>query len=354
MRVHVDSRFSSHAHAEPSRSTGLSRRGFLGASLVGATALLGASKPLGAQPQPETTTVRLPQWVGAGQCWAAEYVAGELLRADGFTDVRYVQADRSVDQSEWLARGDTDFDWNFPPKQIASIEAGVPVKVLAGMHSGCLELIANDSVHSVPDLRGKRVGVSNLNTSAHMWLMLMADYVGLDPVNDIEWIAGEDLSPPDLFIEGKIDAFLAAPPRAQELRARKIGHTILNNTTDRPWSQYFCCMLSASTDYVNRYPVATKLVLRAILKAADLCVSDPQWVAQALVDRGFVARYDLALQTLADIRYDRWREFDHADSMRFYALRMREAGMLQADPEEIIAEGTDWRFLDELKHELKG
>ena len=58
------------------------------------------------------------------------------------------------------------------------------------------------------------------------------------------------------------------------------------------------------------YPVATKRVLRAILKAADLCASDPQWVAQQLVDRGFVPQYDYALQTLNEIRYDRWRDFD--------------------------------------------
>ena len=52
------------------------------------------------------------------------------------------------------------------------------------------------------------------------------------------------------------------------VRARKIGHTILNTTVDRPWSQYFCCLVSGSADYVNRYPVATKRVLRAVLKGA--------------------------------------------------------------------------------------
>ena len=75
------------------------------------------------------------------------------------------------------------------------------------------------------------------------------------------------------------------PPASQKVRARKIGHTILNTTVDRPRSQYFCCLVSGSTDYVSRYPIATKRVLRAILKAADLCVSQPEWVAAQLVDR---------------------------------------------------------------------
>jgi NitT/TauT family transport system substrate-binding protein len=99
--------------------------------------------------------------------------------------------------------------------------------------------------------------------------------------------------------------------------------------------------------------VATKRVLRSILKAADLCVSDPEGVARQMVDRDFETSYDYALQTLKDIRYDRWREFDPEDSLRFYALRMQETGMIKSSPQQIIANGTDWRFLDELKRELK-
>jgi NitT/TauT family transport system substrate-binding protein len=331
-----------------------SRRRFLAsASLAGAAGLIGLPASLHAEPAPETTTVRLPRWIGGGYCWAAMYVAGELMRAEGLTDVRYVQADSSVDNSVWIARGATDFDLNFPPKQIASIDAGVPIKVLTGLHAGCLELIANDRIRDIADLRGKRVGVDGFNTSRHMWLTLMAAYVGLDPVNDLRWVVSEEPTPADLFVEGKIDAFLAAPPYPQKLRAKKIGHTILSNTVDRPWSQYFCCMIAGSAEYVSSYPVATKRVLRAILKAADLCVSHPQWVARQLVDRGFLPRYDYAFQTLSEIRYDRWREFDPEDSMRFYALRLQETGLIKSNPRDVIARGTDWRFLEELKRELK-
>ena len=39
--------------------------------------------------------------------------------------------------------------------------------------------------------------------------------------------------------------------------------------------------------------------------------------------------------------------------MRFYALRLREVDMIKSTPNEILAQGTDWRFLNELKHELK-
>jgi NitT/TauT family transport system substrate-binding protein len=331
-----------------------SRRSFLaGLSATAAAGYAGSGLPVSAGPQLETTTVRLPWWVDTSYCWAGAYIAGELMRAEGFTDVRYVKGDKSVDQSEWIARGETDFSVNFPPNQITSIDAGVPIKVLTGLHSGCLELIANESIRSVTDLRGKRVGVDGFNSSRHVWLSLMAAYVGLDPANDIQWVLTEGVKPTELFTEGKIDAFLGTPPQPQQLRANKIGHTILNNAVDRPWSQYFCCMISATTDYVTKYPVATKAVLRSILRAADLCASDPQMVARQMVDQEFVPSYDYALQTLKDIRYDRWREFDPEDSLRFYALRMQEIGMISSGPQKIIADGTDWRLLKELKHEMK-
>jgi NitT/TauT family transport system substrate-binding protein len=128
---------------------------------------------------------------------------------------------------------------------------------------------------------------------------------------------------------------------------------LVNSAVDRPWSQYFCCMLSANAAFIEKHPVATKRVLRAILKAADLCVTEPRRVAQLMVDGGFVANYDYALQTMADVPYARWREYDPEDTLRFYALRLHEAGIITSTPNKIIAEGTDWRFVNELKRELK-
>ena len=95
-------------------------------------------------------------------------------------------------------------------------------------------------------------------------------------------------------------------------------------------------------------------MLRAILKATDFCVAEPARVAQRLVDGGFTSRYDLALRMLNELPYAVWREYDPEDTMRFYALRLREAGMVKSTPRKIIADGADWRFLNELKRELKG
>jgi NitT/TauT family transport system substrate-binding protein len=320
-------------------------------SAVGAMGIFGAHAALADEGPPETATVRLPRFFPAS-CEIPEYVADRLLRAEGLTEVRFVE-EQSGDSSQWIARGELDFDWNYAAIHIASIEAGVPIIVLAGMHSGCLELIANDSVHSIAELKGKRVGVFEFSSSPHVLVTLMAAYIGLDPTRDIEWVMSYDATSMQLFVDGKIDAFLAIPPEPQDLRDRGIGHTILATAVDEPWSQYFCCMLAGRAEYVRQYPVATKRVLRALLKAVDVCVSEPESVARRMIDGGFAASYDHTLRTLSDARFDRWREFDPEDTMRFYALRMNDVGMIKSTPNQLIAQGTDWRFLKELKRELK-
>jgi NitT/TauT family transport system substrate-binding protein len=88
--------------------------------------------------------------------------------------------------------------------------------------------------------------------------------------------------------------------------------------------------------------------------ATDVCALEPERVAHTIVDRGFTQSYEYALQTMREVPYGRWREYDPEDSVRFYSLRLYEVGMIKSTPHKIIAQGTDWRFLTELKKELKG
>ena len=145
---------------------------------------------------------------------------------------------------------------------------------------------------------------------------------------------------------------MISPPVSLELRRKKIGHVLVNTTTDKPWSQYSCCLIASTKEFVRRNPVATKRALRAILKGVDLCASDPSRVARFMADRGLWS-YDMTLQGLREVPYGRWREIDVADSLRFWALRMHDVGAIKSSPQQIIAQGMDLRFLNELKRDLK-
>ena len=324
------------------------RRQFLTAlSSAGAAGLVGAPPVLTAEGSLETTMVRISKDLAI--CEAPLDVAQELLRAEGFTDIRYVDT-AADDIPTAVGRRKVDFALDFPVLFVPGIDAGEPITVLAGVHVGCFELFARDGIRTIADLKGKSIG---LKASPPALFGLMAAQVGLDSAKDFHWVTDPSVKPLDLFAEGNIDAFLGFPPEPQELRARNAGHVILSTAVDRPWSQYFCCMLVGNREYVRKYPVATKRAMRAILKATDLCATEPTHVARSLVDGGFTGRYDYALQTLNDIPYNNWREYNAEDTVRFYALRMHEAGLIKSSPQKIIAENTDWRFLDELKRELK-
>jgi NitT/TauT family transport system substrate-binding protein len=328
------------------------RRRFLTTvSLAGTVGALRAPPAFAAEGPLETTTVRIAN--RHSLCNAPQHVAEELLRAEGFTEIRYIETAAAATAGT-IAGGKVDFSMAHASYWVPAIDAGEPVVLLAGVHVGCFELFARDGIHGVADLKGKSVGVEALGTSTHVFLAATAANVGLDPANDIRWVAASPtVKAMELFADGKIDAFLGAPPEPQELRARNIGHVIFNSSVDRPWSQYFCCMLGGSREFVQKHPVATKRVLRAILKATDLCASDPAGMARQMVERGFTDRYDYALQALSEVPYDRWREYDAEDTVRFYALRLHEIGMIRSSPQKIIAAATDWRFLNQLKRELK-
>src|ERR1700730_5679571 len=329
------------------------RRRFLATlSSAGAASLIGARSSFAQEAPPETTTVRLAKI--AGICIAPQYVADELLRAEGFTDIRFVATDAGIPAALSLARGEVDFTANYAPTFIIPIDAGEPITIVGGEHIGCIKLFAREGIRSIPDLKGKNVGVQSLGSSQHTFLSTMAAHVGLDPAKDIHWITSSSPKPMQLFADGKIDAFLGFPPDPQELRARNIGRVIVNSSIDRPWSQYYCCMLAAHRDYVRAHPVATKRVLRAVIKATDLCVTQPEQVEQRIVDGGITAGSDFALQSLKEIQYRKWRDYDAEYPIRFYALRLREAGMIKSSPGKILADGADWRFFNELKRELKG
>ena len=318
-------------------------------SLAGAAGLVHPPRGQAEEGALETTTVRLPKV--SSICVAPQYVADELLRAEGFIDIRYVAT--GVNAPEAIARGEIDFGSNFAPVLVTGLDRGFPITALGPEHVGCFEVFGKEGIKSILDLKGKSVGVEAIGSPTHLFLSVIAANIGIDPSKDINWVTSGSVKPMQLFMDGKIDAFLGLPPEPQELRARHVGRVLLNSAVDRPYSHYICCLLIGSRDYVRNYPLATKRVLRAILKANELCATEPARAARRLVDGGFTDRYDYALQTLTELPYDKWHDYDPEDTVRFYALRLREAGMTKSGPQKIIADGTDWRFLNELKRELK-
>jgi NitT/TauT family transport system substrate-binding protein len=332
------------------RTTHTRRRFLSTLSAAGAASILAARRSSSQEAPPETGTIRLAKIPGI--CIAPQYVAEELLRGEGFTNVQYVELSQSVNTYSGFTAGTIDISMAFIAPYIIQLDAGLPLVLLGGVHAGCFELFGTDRVKSIRDLKGKTVAVPELGSAHHVFVAAMASYVGINPKEDISFVTYPVSESMQLLAERKIDALMGFPPVPQELREKKIGHVIANSGLDRPWSQYFCCIVAAHQEFVRKYPVATKRTLRAIMKATDFCASEPESAARLVADKGY--RYDYSLQTMKEIQYARWRAYDAEDTVRFYALRLYEAGIIKSTPSKIIAQGTDWRFFNELKRELKG
>ncbi|MFA7383631.1 MAG: ABC transporter substrate-binding protein [Desulfurivibrionaceae bacterium] len=339
------------------KSSDWSRREFLRKlALTGAAAIVGWQPELGTaavEPPPETTRLRIQKAKPA--CWAPLYVAEPLLREEGFTDIQYVFG-FGPDVARMTKEGAFDLSPGFTAASIYNMEhKQPPLKYLSGLHVGCYALVGSDRVRSVRDLKGKTVWAGAVqNDGPHIFFSTIVSYVGMDPRTDVNyaWVSKDEAI--RLFHDGKIDALMSFPPGAHDLAHKGIGHLLVDTNVDKPWSQYFCCMVSGHSDFIKKNPIATRRALRAILKATDIVSRDPELATRTLVANKVIkeSEYLQTLQELKHIPYGMWREYNPEDTLRFYALRMRDIGMIKSPPQQFIDQHTDWRFMKDLKKEF--
>ena len=344
---------------------GLSRREFLSRTLYAGTAMyLGLGSDLGlaaAEPPPETTTVRFQKILAP--CWVPQLVAEPLLREEGFTDIQYIEHEKISQGEEDILAGKVDFTADFTAQSLMKFDPGSPIDFISGLHVGCWSLIGSDRIKSVRDLKGKKVwAVGSAATSAYavkaipnVFFKSLIGYVGLDPDNDVEYVVVPKNEAIELFKRGEIDAFLSFPPGPQQLEAAGIGHTLVDTNVDRPWSKYYCCMILGRRDFIRNNPIATRKVIRSILRANDLVSQDPAMAAQLLVDRKLRKAHDqeFMVQSLREIPYDKWRHYSPEDTIRFWALRLKELGISKHSPQDFISKNTDWSHIASLKKEMR-
>src|SRR5262245_46493024 len=112
------------------------RRRFLtSVASAGAAGVLGARHSLADEGPLETTTVRLAR-IG-GICLAPQYAAEELLRAEGFKEISFVETISGVQEGKQIGRGEIDLSMNFAASLVISIDEGESITLIAGVHPGC-------------------------------------------------------------------------------------------------------------------------------------------------------------------------------------------------------------------------
>src|SRR5678815_1860337 len=171
------------------RSESWSRRKVLGQLTVAGTAGLLGVRPehaAAADAPPETKRLRIGQ-SPTGTCWAPQYLAAEMLRAEGFSDLRYVPADAGQVYKA-IAAGEIDLSMAFIAPFVVQADSGQQVVMLAGIHPGCIELFCSERIRAIRDLKGRTVSTNGLGSPNHAFLSSILTYVGLDPRRDVKWV----------------------------------------------------------------------------------------------------------------------------------------------------------------------
>ena len=313
-------------------------------------------------PPPETTTVRI---VTPFACDPPMWLAKDFLLEEGFTDVRYVGGVGRL--RDWSTKGTVDFGAGHPEAVVTALDAGAPLVALAGIHSGCQEVWVGPGIATLRDLRGKKIAVFAKDTVDQFYAFFATTlaYVGIDPVKDVTFFeVGPDYEAlMKAFVDGRSDAFLAAADGAAVLRRnpRTASTKILDQSVDKPWSQYVCCLLVANRDWTRQHPVATKRFTRAVMRAADATVKDLPSAAHLGAAGGFqpLLHHPTALsdeqiikETIAMPSYA-WRELDPEETLRFFALRLGDVKLIKSTPQQILTQGSDVAYLRQLQKELK-
>ena len=146
--------------------TGQSRREFLTAlTAAGAAGVLGAQRSLADEGPPETTAIRLAYY--KNNCLAPLLVAEDLLRLEGFTEIKYVSVPKSFLTPELVARGECNFANTFAGTLVSYLDNGLPITALSGVHAGCYELFAHEPIQTISELRGKKIAIKDLKSDGY-------------------------------------------------------------------------------------------------------------------------------------------------------------------------------------------
>jgi NitT/TauT family transport system substrate-binding protein len=229
-----------------------------------------------------------------------------------------------------LALGGFDITHHLVMYFLKPIEQGLDVKFLGGIHRGCLRVqtATTSSIHSVEDLRGKRIGVPGMGTPPFIFANRVLNAHGIDPGKEITWLvfpAGElGLA----LQKGQVDAVADSEPIGTLLTADGKVRNVADQATEAPYSDEYCCAVLANGKFVANNPKAAAAATRALLRGAKWVEANPVAAARMSVEKKYLASNpELNAVAISHLRYVPSVSGAEA-AVKSAAIAMQKAGML--------------------------
>jgi NitT/TauT family transport system substrate-binding protein len=287
-------------------------------------------------------------------CEPPIYVAYEMgfFKEEGL-DVELVKTDWDS-MRDGLGLGRFDATHTLIMYMLNPIDRGLDIKLTGGIHSGCLRIQSgiNTDIETVKDLKGKRIGISHMGSPPFLFASRVLAKNGIDPQKEVEWVIYPSDSMELALDQGQVDAVANSEPIGTILLAKNKVRKIVDQGTDQPYSEEFCCVTALNGTFAANNPKAAAGVTRALLKAAKWVDANKTAAAKLAVDKGYLAATpELNVQAIREVTYRPAVRKAEQDILQV-AKEMKAANFLNpnTDPAELTKrawldlEGTtdDW------------
>ncbi|MGF6543260.1 ABC transporter substrate-binding protein [Paraburkholderia sp. BR13444] len=269
-------------HSDDNTPSNAARRTWLRntAWTVGAAALGGATFGLpGVRASADEALKPLKlSWNAGAICTAPVPVAVQqgFFRKHGL-QVELINFAGSTDQLlEAIATGKSDAGVGMALRWIKPLEQGFDVKLTAGIHGGCMRLLATraSGIVDLQGLKGRTVGVSDLASPAKNFFAVSLKKIGVDPDNDVHWrqypapLLGEALK------KGEVHAIADGDPTIWTLREADHLQEVSNNLCGE-YANRVCCVLGVRGSLVRKDRATAQALTQALLEATEWTANHP-------------------------------------------------------------------------------
>ncbi|MDQ0204522.1 ABC transporter substrate-binding protein [Pectinatus haikarae] len=257
---------------------------------------------------------------------------------------------------ESISSGKTDAGFNLLANLVQPLSNGLPVKLTAGLHTGCDKVLVpnNGKIKTIEDLKGKKIGVPSLNSSPIIFAkrVLAAHGIGVTEKNmEVEFVVFSNSELPLALEKGAVDAIAANDPVAS-IAADQYGLNMLaDSAMDAPYKDQYCCTAYVSNKLIAEHPEAAAKYTRAMMKASRWIQANPDETAKLQVEKKYVAGdAEKNAAILKTFKYTPSVQKAY-DSFSIVAKELQDIGMLDKNTDINTLQKNSFQFFDDVKDE---
>ena len=238
--------------------------------------------------------------------------------------------------AEAAATGQIDAAYGLVGKFAQPIENGLPIQLVAGIHTGCIKiLVKGDSpINSVAGLKGKKIGVASLADSPALIAKraLAAQCIGVTHDNlEAEFVVFSNSDLPQALANGAIDAYAANDPSASIAQDKNGLKQILSTASDKPFADEYCCVAFVTNKLAREHPDLAAKFTKAVMRASLWVEQNPAEAARIQSEKNYVAGdADFNAKLLGSYNYKPSVQGGY-DALKDTFTALREIGILKEE-----------------------